>query len=222
MCTVGGLRAISAFSCGRLLRATSSYSCGSLGCQPARGPVSPCIGRCRRYFGNAKGGLNHGGAGKGPWIMADMEQALWGADVVKSNEPPIVHDYVTAMIKGDVSVSGNGPGRYKAGVDYGGNDMAPCGTNGCELSAGATHADCFDRCNSTAGCVGYVFADSSCTGIKGALCWTKSRMSGAGEPRECRNSQTLVNYTAGHWAIKGGDAQEGTLHVYWDGKRAPG
>ena len=22
------------------------------------------------YFGNAKGGLNHGGAGKGPWIMA--------------------------------------------------------------------------------------------------------------------------------------------------------
>ena len=24
------------------------------------------------YFGNAKGGLNHGGAGKGPWIMADM------------------------------------------------------------------------------------------------------------------------------------------------------
>ena len=35
------------------------------------------------YFGNATGGLNHGGAGKGPWIMADMEQALWGADVVK-------------------------------------------------------------------------------------------------------------------------------------------
>ncbi len=24
------------------------------------------------YFGSAKGGLNHGGAGKGPWIMADM------------------------------------------------------------------------------------------------------------------------------------------------------
>ena len=28
------------------------------------------------YFGSAKGGLNHGGAGKGPWIMADMENAL--------------------------------------------------------------------------------------------------------------------------------------------------
>jgi hypothetical protein len=32
------------------------------------------------YFGSAKGGLNHGGAGVGPWIMADMENALWGAD----------------------------------------------------------------------------------------------------------------------------------------------
>eukprot|EP01043_Picozoa_sp_COSAG02_P123615 COSAG02_NODE_60597_length_271_cov_0.517442_1_plen_41_part_01 len=37
------------------------------------------------YFGSAKGGLNHGGAGKGPWIMADMENALWGADRVVSN-----------------------------------------------------------------------------------------------------------------------------------------
>ena len=25
----------------------------------------------------------------------------------------------------------------------------------------------------------------------------------------------------GHWAIKGGDAQSGTLRVYWDGERAP-
>ena len=51
------------------------------------------------YFGNAKGGLNHGGAGRGPWIMADMENALWGADVVESNEEPINHTFVTAMIK---------------------------------------------------------------------------------------------------------------------------
>jgi len=56
------------------------------------------------YFGSAKGGLNHGGAGKGPWIMADMENALWGADVVVSNEEPINHTYVTAMVKGQ---SGN-------------------------------------------------------------------------------------------------------------------
>lgn len=34
------------------------------------------------YFGNAKdNGLNHGGAGKGPWIMADMENALWGTSM---------------------------------------------------------------------------------------------------------------------------------------------
>merc|ERR1711988_1798141 len=26
----------------------------------------------------------------------------------------------------------------------------------------------------------------------------------------------------GHWAIKGGNAQEGELSVYYDGKRAPG
>jgi len=61
------------------------------------------------YFGNAKGGLNHGGAGPGPWIMADMENALWGADVVESNEPTIQHDFVTAMIKGD---SGDAPGHW--------------------------------------------------------------------------------------------------------------
>ena len=57
------------------------------------------------YFGNAKGGLNHGGAGKGPWIMADMEDALWGADVVQSNEETISHEYVTAMIKCDSASS---------------------------------------------------------------------------------------------------------------------
>ena len=61
------------------------------------------------YFGNAKGGLNHGGAGKGPWIMADMENALWGADQVQSNELSIHHEFVTAMIKGD---AGEAPGHW--------------------------------------------------------------------------------------------------------------
>ena len=61
------------------------------------------------YFGNAKGGLNHGGAGAGPWIMADMENALWGADEVASNETAIAHDFVTAMLKGD---SGAAPGHW--------------------------------------------------------------------------------------------------------------
>jgi hypothetical protein len=89
------------------------------------------------YFGNANGGLNHGGAGDGrrpefreistgrrrsaprpsgdrtvgdgPWIMADMENALWGADRVKSNESVIDHDIVTAVVKGD---SGAAPGHW--------------------------------------------------------------------------------------------------------------
>merc|ERR1712087_1074802 len=88
------------------------------------------------YFGNAKGGLNHGGAGKGPWIMADMENALWGADVVKSDEPLINHEFVTAIVKGDVSSKSGHAGPYTTGVDYGGNDMPPCGFSGCTLSKG--------------------------------------------------------------------------------------
>ena len=41
--------------------------------------------------------------------MADMENALWGADRVVSNEEPITHEFVTAMIKGD---SGAAPGHW--------------------------------------------------------------------------------------------------------------
>ena len=84
------------------------------------------------YFGSAKGGLNHGGAGKGPWIMGDLESGLWGADVVESNETAIRHAFVTAVLKGD---SGPAPG---------------------------------------------------------------------------------------HWALKGGDAQQGNLAVFWDGARPSG
>ena len=84
------------------------------------------------YFGNAKGRLNHGGAGKGPWIMGDLESGLWGADVVESNETAIRHAFVTAVLKGD---SGPAPG---------------------------------------------------------------------------------------HWALKGGDAQQGNLTVFWDGARPNG
>jgi hypothetical protein len=178
------------------------------------------------YFGSAKGGLNHGGAGAGPWIMADMENALWGADVIVSNEEPINHTFVTAMVKGDVSVSKvpPKPGPYQPGVDYGGSDIAPCGFNGCTLPASSTHLDCEAKCNTTMGCVGYVYADASCSGNKGgAICWTKGAMR-KGAPRSCRNSRVLVpdGSVPGHWAIKGGDATQGALKVYWDGKRAPG
>lgn len=171
------------------------------------------------YFGNAKGGLNHGGAGAGPWIMADMENALWGADVVESNEEPINHAFVTAMVKGDVSLPGP-PGPYQQGVDFGGSDMKPCGALGCVLSATASYLDCEAKCNSTAGCVGYVFADKSCSHASGPICWTKAQMGGSGTKAQCRNSRKLQT-GKGHWAIKGADAQSGPLKVYWDGARAP-
>lgn len=172
------------------------------------------------YFGNAKGGLNHGGAGKGPWIMADMENALWGADIVKSEEPLIDHEFVTAMIKGDVSARSGSAGAYMKGEDYGGNDMAPCGYSGCTLASNATHLDCETKCNATSGCLGYVFADADCSGKSGPICWTKSSM-GTESKKSCRNSRVL-GQVPGHWAIKGGNAQSGELKVYWDGKRAPG
>jgi hypothetical protein len=35
------------------------------------------------YFGSAKGGLNHGGDGPGPWIMADMENGEGAVTSVK-------------------------------------------------------------------------------------------------------------------------------------------
>eukprot|EP01079_Euglenida_sp_SAG-EU17-18_P011193 gene11193-2031_t len=177
------------------------------------------------YFGNAKGGLNHGGAGKGPWIMADMENALWGADVVVSNEEPINHTFVTAMVKGDVSTPSGPvtPGPYQTGTDYPGFDIAPCHADGCVMPASATHTDCEAKCNATSGCVGYVFAEATCSGKGAPLCWLKGGMSG-GHPASCRDSRVMVprGSVPGHWAIKGGDAQQGGLKVYWDGKRAPG
>jgi hypothetical protein len=44
------------------------------------------------------------------------------------------------MIKGDISNGTKSPaGPYREQVDYGGNDMPPCGARGCVLSAEATH-----------------------------------------------------------------------------------
>jgi hypothetical protein len=179
------------------------------------------------YFGSAKGGLNHGGAGAGPWIMADMENALWGSDVIESNETLINHTFVTAMVKGDVS-DREVPGPYQPEVDYSGTDVSPCGDprrgrHACTLPANSTHLDCEAKCNSTQSCMGYVFADASCSGDPlHALCWTKGSMNPT-NTTSCRSSRVMVpKGSHGHWAIKGGDAQGGALHVYWDGKRAPG
>jgi hypothetical protein len=64
------------------------------------------------YFGSADKGLNHGGDGSGPWIMADLEAGLWGADVVESHEPSINHAFVTAMVKGGSTANTKGEGQW--------------------------------------------------------------------------------------------------------------
>merc|ERR1712070_821104 len=173
------------------------------------------------YFGNAKDHfLNHGGAGNGPWIMADMENALWGADVVSSNEEPINHKFVTAMIKGDESLAVS-RGDYVTNIDHAGHDIEPCGHNGCVLPAENTHLDCELLCNMTLGCVGFVYADAGCSGESGPVCWTKGAKGMLpGVPHLCRDSR--FKEIPGHWAIKGGNSQDGELKVYFDGNRASG
>lgn len=59
------------------------------------------------YFGSAKGGMNHGGAGPGPWLMGDLEQGLFGSNKTDSSESSITHTFVTGMFKGD---TGPAPG----------------------------------------------------------------------------------------------------------------
>lgn len=152
-----------------------------------------------------------------------MENALWGADVVQSNEEPINYQFVTAIVKGDVSRGKRTKaGSYMPNTDYPGFDIKPCGSQGCVLPSNATHKDCEIKCNHTVGCAGYVYADSDCSGKPGPLCWTKSTMHAPskGICRASRDMGSLV--TSGHWSIKGGNAQAGMLKVYWDGKRAPG
>ena len=49
--------------------------------------------------------MSHHGDGTGPWIMADLENGLWGDNTGNSKAPSMAgFDYVTAMVKGD---SGN-------------------------------------------------------------------------------------------------------------------
>ena len=53
------------------------------------------------YFGNASGGtMNHGGAGRGPWVQADLEKGLWSGSNTTTNEPSIVAEFVVGMVKG--------------------------------------------------------------------------------------------------------------------------
>ena len=51
------------------------------------------------YWGNSRGWAH--GVGKGPWVMADLENGLWGGDVKnESTNTPVVAEFVTAMLKG--------------------------------------------------------------------------------------------------------------------------
>ena len=93
------------------------------------------------------------------------------------------------------SPSGSSPaipaGPYTVGVDYPGNDIAPCGSVGCQLSATATVADCAAKCTAEGKCAAYIFAPANCSGAAaGAICWTKGSV---GKPlkRACRNSQVM-------------------------------
>eukprot|EP01052_Picozoa_sp_SAG31_P007791 SAG31_NODE_377_length_16533_cov_99.867957_14_plen_174_part_00 len=120
------------------------------------------------YFGSAKGGLNHGGAGTGPWIMADMENALWGADRIVSNEDPITFPFVTAMIKGDRTKNHSGPPfvpptkpgpatvKINSDVCPGSNDLAnfPCTL--------ANQSRCNLACYRNRLCMAYVLHSGTC------------------------------------------------------------
>ena len=169
------------------------------------------------YFGNAKGGLNHGGAGAGPWIMADMENALWGANVVKSNEEPITHDFVTAMIKCDSNKPAPAPTprptKPGAATMHGGSDVCP-GLGDISNFQTSDADACNEACYAAGNCLAYTFRENTC--------YLKS----CNEPLVPLSGSTVGvlprTGDMGHWAIKGGDAQTGALKVYWDGPRAPG
>lgn len=53
------------------------------------------------YFGTKTGPWSRPGAGKGPWIMADLEHGLWaGNQSVNPENVPVSADFVFAMLKG--------------------------------------------------------------------------------------------------------------------------
>ena len=171
------------------------------------------------YFGNAKGGLNHGGAGNGPWIMADMENALWGANVEQSNEESISHEFVTAMIKCDSAhippvpsppPTKPGPSNITKGHDI-------CPGSGDLSNFVTTDADkCNVACYGNQDCTAYV--------LTRGRCFLKSCLSPVVVSRHAILGQLPSRQTSrsGHWEIKGGNAQAGKLKTYWSGPRAPG
>eukprot|EP00041_Stephanoeca_diplocostata_P000687 m.16204 g.16204 ORF g.16204 m.16204 type:complete len:821 (+) comp10918_c0_seq2:311-2773(+) len=85
------------------------------------------------------------------------------------------------------------PGPYTIGIDFPGSDMPPCGSDGCILNQSATPDDCETLCNTTKGCVAYIFAPATCSGKSGPICWVKSAADGNGKKATCRNSRKMGN-----------------------------
>ena len=79
---------------------------------------------------------------------------------------------------------------YTEGIDYTGNDMDPCGKDGCKMSANSTNLDCKQKCQITDGCIGYIWAQPSCQGDLHGICWLKNNMSNRDE-NTCRNFEII-------------------------------
>jgi hypothetical protein len=65
------------------------------------------------YFGNSTGWAR--GQGKGPWVMADLENGLWAGDSKVSQAPSVSYTFVTAMAKGKKGGFGLKGGNAQAG-----------------------------------------------------------------------------------------------------------
>jgi len=83
-------------------------------------------------------------------------------------------------------------GSYLQNTDYPGNDMDPCGVQGCVLDADSTKDVCAKKCENTKNCVGYIFSQQECSTAALPLCWLKSKMDGKGVSATCRNSQRVA------------------------------
>ena len=83
-------------------------------------------------------------------------------------------------------------GEYESNVDYPGNDLDPCGAQGCVLDADSTKDVCEKKCETTKNCVGYIFSPQECSTAAIPLCWLKSKMDGNGVETKCRNAQKIA------------------------------
>jgi len=99
--------------------------------------------------------------------MADMENALWGANVVKSNEAPSTSEFVTALVKCDASWLGSAPGGcYATQQEMVGALVATTTYSG--RSAPEQDASCCAQCSANPDCQFWVRSTEDNT------CWLKN------------------------------------------------